>query len=601
MTSSFARISQAIEFPRRRRRQRLLAVCLLAAAAVVGGCGGGGTQPAQAGTTMMSGTAVKGPVAGATVTAFAIANGSRGQQVGTGTTDQDGHFTLSAGSYAGPVLVEMAGGTYVDEATGASTAMQAGTTLTAVIPSVAAGSATTGIQVTPLTTMAQARAQNMAGGMTDANIGAANGAMGDYFAVNDILHTSPMNPLVAGSGAGATQDMRNYGMALAAMSQYAKDVGMTTSSGVVTMLARDASDGVMNGMSGTAPVGMAGMGGMSAGTMSATAGGAGLATAMAEFAGSAMNRSGVAVAAVQALIDKLSGTTGQLPAGSGGTTPAPGGGTASGMMSGVAFMGSVASGTVTALPVADDGTVGAAVATAAVDATGAFTLPMGTYAGRVMLRLSGASYTDEATGSTMAMLPDGVMTAALPAVTAGASTTGLCITPLTSMAQLFAQGMPGGMTDANVTAANAAVGSYFAVNDVVHTMPMDPALAGSGAGASQDARDYGLTIAAMSQYAATVGMTTSAGMFTAMMDDASDGIMNGMMGSAAISMTGMGSGMGGGMMGGGGTMMQATAGTTGLATAMSQFVGSAMNRSGVGAADVQPLLSKLGSSSGILQ
>lgn len=55
----------------------------------------------------------------------------------------------------------------------------------------------------------------------------------------------------------------------------------------------------------------------------------------------------------------------------------------------------------------------------------------------------------------------------------------------------------------------------------------------------------------------TLGMTTSSGMVTAMMDDATDGVMNGMMGSTAISMDGMG-----GMMGG--TMMQGTAGTSSL-------------------------------------
>ena len=111
------------------------------------------------------------------------------------------------------------------------------------------------------------------------------------------------------------------------------------------------------------------------------------------------------------------------------------------------------------------------------------------------------------------------------------------------------------------------------VGDILHTIPMNPRVAGSGTGASQDAKNYGMSIAAMSQYAKTIGMTvSSSGIVTAMMDDASDGVMDGMMGTASIR-------MGGGMMSG--TMMQATAGTTGLATAMTTFVGSAMNKSGV--------------------
>ena len=77
-----------------------------------------------------------------------------------------------------------------------------------------------------------------------------------------------------------------------------------------------------------------------------------------------------------------------------------------------------------------------------------------------------------------------------------------------------------------------------------------------------------------------MGMTTS-GMVTAMMNDASDGILDGMMGD--------------------GTMMQANAGTTGLSTAMGTFIGSAMNRSGVTASDMQALMNKLSTSTGKIQ
>ena len=98
--------------------------------------------------------------------------------------------------------------------------------------------------------------------MTPANITAANTAMGNYFSVSDILYTHPMNPLTTGSGTGATQDMRNYGMVLAAMSQYAQQIGMPISSGMVTVMMNDAADGVMNGMMGSTQIMMGGMGGM---------------------------------------------------------------------------------------------------------------------------------------------------------------------------------------------------------------------------------------------------------------------------------------------------------------------------------------------------
>jgi hypothetical protein len=162
---------------------------------------------------------------------------------------------------------------------------------------------------------------------------------------------------------------------------------------------------------------------------------------------------------------------------------------------------------------------------------------------------------------------------------------------------MMAQYMSGGMTAANAGSANTAVGNYFMAGDVLMTSPMDPSMMGSASGATQAQKNYGMSIAAMSQYAKTIGMTvSSSGMVASMMKDASDGTMNGMMGSTSISM----GGMGGGMMGGG-TMMQSNAGTTGLATAMTTFVGSAMNKSGATMMDVQTLVNKLTTSTGMIQ
>jgi len=243
--------------------------------------------------------------------ALAISNGTMGAQIGAGTTDGQGNFTVSIGDYSGPVMLQMSGGTYTDEATNTRMAMQAGDVMTSLIPSVTAGSTMSGIQVTPLTAMAQLRAQNMAGGMTVANIGTANAEVGNYFSVSDILHTMPMDPLVAGSGTTATQDAKNYGMTLAAMSQYAATVGMPHSSGVVTAMMDDASDGVMDGKLGASPITMGG-GMMGGSMMQATAGTSGLATAMSQFVGSSMNKSGVTVPDIQTLINVLNTSSGVI-------------------------------------------------------------------------------------------------------------------------------------------------------------------------------------------------------------------------------------------------------------------------------------------------
>ena len=259
------------------------------------------------------GTAIKGPINGATVTAFAINNGVMGTQIGTAATDAQGNFTMSVGAYSGPVMLRMTGGTYTDEATGTSMTMQSGDIMTTMLPQVTAGAVMSGVQITPLTSMAQAMAQTMSGGMTPANITTANTAMGNYFSVSDILFTHPMNPLTPGSGTGATQDMRNYGMVIAAMSKYAQTIGMPISSGMVTAMMNDAADGVMNGMMGNTQIMMGGMGGMMGNNpMSANAGTSGLAGAMTAFMGSAMNRSGLTVADMQALINKMNTSSGQV-------------------------------------------------------------------------------------------------------------------------------------------------------------------------------------------------------------------------------------------------------------------------------------------------
>ena len=74
--------------------------------------------PAPAATTI-SGSAVKGPVSGATVT---VKNATTGATVGTTTTTATGAYTLSV-PYTGDAIVEVSGGTYTDEATGATTTL----------------------------------------------------------------------------------------------------------------------------------------------------------------------------------------------------------------------------------------------------------------------------------------------------------------------------------------------------------------------------------------------------------------------------------------------------------------------------------------------
>ncbi len=311
----------------KRRYFRLLGIAAVMMGFVgVAGCGGGGGEGGNGGTSstssgggVVSGTAIKGPVSGATVIAYSInANGTRGSQLGSGQTDGQGNFSMSVGNHSGSLMLQMSGGNYMDEATGSQMPMGSNDFMTCIISSMPGGSTAGGIQITPLTSMAQSMTQNMSGGMSPTNIARANNAVGRYFGVSDISTIHPMDPTVSGSGIPATQDMRNYGMSLAAMSEYARTIGMPHSAGIVTAMMNDASDGRMDGMM----AGQGGMmgsqqvqmgGGMMNGTMMpADAGTRGLADAMAQFINSPMNRSGLAIQDMQDLMNKLSTSNGQI-------------------------------------------------------------------------------------------------------------------------------------------------------------------------------------------------------------------------------------------------------------------------------------------------
>src|SRR5512140_3238499 len=198
----------------------LSAFMLVACGGGGGGGGNGGSPSATTGT--LSGTATKGPVSGATVTAYAINNGAKGSQMGSAQTDSNGNFTMTVHAYSGPVMLQMHGGSYTDEATGARMSMLNADDMACVLPSitVTAGSTMTGIQVTPLTSMAQSWAAHMSGGMTATNITTANSHVGAAYVGPgvDIVMTHPIDPTVTGSANGASIDAKNYGMMLAAMS-----------------------------------------------------------------------------------------------------------------------------------------------------------------------------------------------------------------------------------------------------------------------------------------------------------------------------------------------------------------------------------------------
>lgn len=167
----------------------------LLAGAVLAGCGGSSSDeppvPPVAATTVVSGQVVKGPVDGATVCAFDLASGHKGAAIGAcATSSADGAYSLSLPVGSGLVLVEATGGSFVDESTGATTALIGAPPLRVAVT---ANGAAVSAMATPLTTLAL-NAAEAAGGVTAAGFASELAAVladFDLPATLDALGTAP--------------------------------------------------------------------------------------------------------------------------------------------------------------------------------------------------------------------------------------------------------------------------------------------------------------------------------------------------------------------------------------------------------------------------
>lgn len=191
-------------------------VYLLTVVAGLSACGdnvGGGV--AATNSTIISGVASKGPLNGSTVCAYAIAADAKGAALGSCATNiVNGNYSIDIGAYTGPVLFEATGGTYTDEATGATVALAS--PLRSILSN-ATGSAAN-VAVTALTELAYQMANAVPGGLTGANIQAAITSVQTNFGVADIINTLPVDALNVPPGASPEQ--KTYALALATISQY---------------------------------------------------------------------------------------------------------------------------------------------------------------------------------------------------------------------------------------------------------------------------------------------------------------------------------------------------------------------------------------------
>ena len=285
-------------------------------AGAAGATGATGAQgPLPAGALGITGTAMKGALVGATVTfkgsgagCTAISNTATGTPLLcnlaasntalSATTGSDGSYAVQLNAlYTGPVVIEVTGGTYVNEAdgltkTGPTTAMKSILPLAPISGQVTAS-------VTPFTSMAAARAISQATTFTVTStvVTSANDAVATLYGLTDIVGTEPINTALA-VPTGTTANAQQYGLMTASFSQAAATLGIEPLN-LVNAVVTDYTDGVLDGKSGSdANNSAAGVAITPTGStvpLTATSASTELVTAAITFGASATNVSGVTI------------------------------------------------------------------------------------------------------------------------------------------------------------------------------------------------------------------------------------------------------------------------------------------------------------------
>lgn len=214
---------------------KVLSVAILTT--LLAACGGGSSDSGSSAptTSTISGTATKGTLKNAVVTAYKIKDdGSKGEKITDTKTDANGKYTLTVTGYTGPVLLELTTDTNTKMAcdiakgcvtgTGASVAFGNdvnvdGLALRSVLSSAQGGIINSAI--TPFTHMATEFAIAKSGGLKKANIESALSQVQQLFDLPDLQNTALPD---ATKPLPADLDVQRYALLNAAIGQLASNV-----------------------------------------------------------------------------------------------------------------------------------------------------------------------------------------------------------------------------------------------------------------------------------------------------------------------------------------------------------------------------------------
>ncbi|MBI4578854.1 MAG: hypothetical protein HY718_04075, partial [Planctomycetes bacterium] len=250
-----------------------VAVLFVFVSTFLAGCkdgGGHGIAALGGATTTINGQAIKGPLNGATVDFYAVnSNGTQGSKLNgtTITTDANGNysFTPAAGT-TGAVMIEVVGGSYVDELVGGNpvTVTAGKAVMSTMVGDLAAIPAS--VPCTPLTHIARKSAfEKMKKGTAAADaIKTAGKDIGKHFQLGADKDVTTIVPVPVDNATGisttASADGATYGLMIAALIQQARDmvspaagvpIGADDMANFFDVLANDAKDGAFDGADAT--------------------------------------------------------------------------------------------------------------------------------------------------------------------------------------------------------------------------------------------------------------------------------------------------------------------------------------------------------------
>lgn len=221
---------------------------------VLSSCGGGGGGTSSGSNTpntglTLSGSVVKGPIAGAKVLAYQATDTSFTASIGEAVTDANGKYSLIlTTSYQGLIVIRISGGAYENEATDVNVVLGDNDVL---LSAATVDSSNTLISVTPLTDLAFKHAQNSGTTPTTISISEASEFIAGQFGLAgvDLARTVPTDVL---SATPTNNAEGRYGTMLAAVfsqgvTSTTGDIGFSDVSRTISTYQQDLSDGRFDG------------------------------------------------------------------------------------------------------------------------------------------------------------------------------------------------------------------------------------------------------------------------------------------------------------------------------------------------------------------